>query len=108
MTVRQSETPTPGPWKIARMMKKRGLTLSDALFIETENPLPGHGETICRLGAGIVHFANSEANGRLIAASPTLLEAAAASIEAIKQGEADIALIYLRHAIDQAVEGGAS
>ena len=95
-------TPTPGPWKIARMMKK------SALFIEAENPLPGHGETICRLGAGIVHFANSEANGRLIAASPTLLEAAAASIEAIKQGEADMALIYLRHAVDQAVEGGAS
>ena len=42
---------------------------------------------------------------RLIAASQTLLDAAFASIEAINEGEAEIALLYLRHAIDQAVEG---
>ena len=48
-----------------------------------------------------------DANARLIAASPTLLEAAAASIEAIRQGEPDIALIYLRQAVNQAVEGKA-
>lgn len=45
------------------------------------------------------------ANARLIAASQTLLDSAFASIEAINEGEAEIALLYLRHAIDQAVEG---
>ena len=47
-----------------------------------------------------------EANAHLIAAGPTLYQSAVASIEAIKQGEPEMALIYLRHAIKQA-EGGA-
>ena len=46
----------------------------------------------------------THANALLIAASPTRLVAALSSIEAIEQGETEMALIYLRHAVDQAVK----
>jgi len=63
---------TPGPWVIVTPTKKKGMALSGALFIGSENPLPGEGETVCGLGAGIVHFANAEANARLISAAPDI------------------------------------
>ena len=46
-----------------------------------------------------------EANAQLIAAAPTLYQAVASSIEALKEHECGMALIYLRHALEQA-EGG--
>lgn len=55
----------------------------------------------------IIDGEDGNANLRLILAAPELLEAAAGSIEAIKQGEADMALLYLRAAIDKATGGEA-
>ena len=46
------------------------------------------------------------ANGHLIGAAPELYAAAAASIEAIDQGEPEIALVYLKAAIAKAEGGG--
>ena len=64
---------TPGPWKISRQKKKKGM-ISMPPLIESANPRPGDGETVCSMGGGIVHFANGEANARLISAAPDLLE----------------------------------
>ena len=66
---------TPGPWKISRQKKKKGM-ISMPPLIESANPRPGDGETVCSMGGGIVHFANGEANARLISAAPDLLKAA--------------------------------
>ncbi len=56
---------TPGPWKIERQKRsKEGF--ARPLFIFSENPLPGHGDTVCLLGSGFVNYANSEENARRI------------------------------------------
>jgi hypothetical protein len=64
----------------------------------------------CARGKGWTFGRNDDleraANGHLIAAAPELYAAAAASIEAIQQGEPKMALIYLGHALKLA-EGGA-
>lgn len=65
---------TPGPWKTKRHRRKRGEILTPTRYIESENPLPGNGETVCNLGAGAIHFANAEANARLIESAPDLLD----------------------------------
>jgi len=55
----------------------------------------------------IIDGEDGNANLRLILAAPELLAAATGSIEAIKQGEADMALPYLRAAIRKATGGAA-
>ncbi len=79
---------TPSDWRLVIRTETNGaLTLPP--YVETNNPLPGHGETICMLGVTNLHYANAEANGRLIAAAPELLAELVAFEQLICDGESD-------------------
>jgi hypothetical protein len=57
--------------------------------------------------AQITFYPEGEVDVRLMLAAPRLLEAAAASIGALKKGEHVYALEYLMEAVSHAIEGGA-
>ena len=74
---------TPGPWAVARKRGPlHGIGATDPLAIKDST-----GEYVATLGGGSVHFANADANARLIAAAPDLLAALKA------------ALPYLEHSV---------
>ena len=85
---------TPGPWKVVQP-KDVGLHHMP-IFIEGETR---EDDTICAMGAGIVHYANAETNARLIAAAPDLLEAAKAMeqvLELYNNKEESLKAVMLR------------
>ena len=65
---------TPGPWFVRKQRKHAAGFLMSPPFIVAKNPKPGHGEIVASMGGGQCWYANAEANARLIAAAPELLE----------------------------------
>jgi len=92
-----------GPWAIDPMDDLKTVTILRHVKDDEDGRSWEH--LIAQIS--IIDGEDGNANLRLILAAPELLEAAAGSIEAIKQGEADIAMLYLRAAIDKATGGEA-
>ena len=63
---------TPGPWKIRKERGRKAFNMPPSII--SESPLPGHGETVCGMGGGLIHYANHEANAHLIASAPEMYE----------------------------------
>lgn len=86
--------PTPGPW-VALEQRGGGFYIRPA----------GQVYLLAHIGDWIeTHDGSHDANARLIAAAPDLLEAAKEAIEAIAGGDAQSAVNALRAALAKAVQ----
>jgi hypothetical protein len=80
---------TPGPWTVARQAAKQseGEMFQKPLFIKDDSDKP-----VCIMGSGNVHYANAEANARLIAAAPALL----AALETLARESGELAAEFMK------------
>jgi hypothetical protein len=78
---------TPGPWTVARQAAKQseGEMFQKPLFIKDDSDKP-----VCIMGSG--HYANAEANARLIAAAPALL----AALETLARESGELAAEFMK------------
>ena len=87
---------TPGPWIVCD-----GNDLDPFVVMEDGPRVPARG-AVASVVYGDRNLSEATENARLIAAAPDLLEAAAASLAAIADGEPEFVEMYLRAAIEKA------